>query len=112
VKRLGLPLVEVDRYEGDDIIGTLARKAEARGDLDVVIITGDKDSCSWSIATLWLICFNSRRYGGRPDTIWLKVKERYGLTPAQFIDYKALVGDPSDNIPGVKGIATRARRNY
>jgi DNA polymerase-1 len=106
VKRLGLPLVEVDKFEGDDIIGTLARKAEARGDLDVVIVTGDKDQLQLVDRNIVVDMFNPR--GMEPTRYDLaKVKERYGLTPAQFIDYKALVGDPSDNIPGVKGIGDK-----
>jgi len=106
VKRLGLPLVEVDKYEGDDIIGTLARKAEARGDLNVVIVTGDKDQLQLVDRNIVVDMFNPR--GMEPTRYDLaKVKERYGLTPAQFIDYKALVGDPSDNIPGVKGIGDK-----
>ena len=106
VKRLGLPLIEVDRYEADDIIGTLSRKAEKTGDLEVVIVTGDKDQLQLIDRGVVVDMFNPR--GMEPTRYDLaKMKEKYGLTPTQFIDYKALVGDPSDNIPGVKGIGDK-----
>jgi len=106
VDALGVPLVEVENYEADDIIGTLARKAEKRGDLGVVIATGDRDQLQLVDSATVVDMFNPR--GLEPTRYDLaKMKEKYGLTPAQFIDYKALVGDTSDNIPGVKGIGDK-----
>lgn len=106
VDALGLPLVEVDNYEADDIIGTLARKAETRGDVSVVIATGDRDQLQLVDQATVVDMFNPR--GLEPTRYDLaKMKEKYGLTPAQFIDYKALVGDTSDNIPGVRGIGDK-----
>jgi len=106
VKVLGLPLVEVENYEADDIIGTLARKAEEQGDLEVVIATGDRDQLQLVDEHTVVAMFNPR--GLEPTRYDLaKMKEKYGLTPTQFVDYKALVGDTSDNIPGVKGIGDK-----
>ncbi|HSX01929.1 MAG TPA: DNA polymerase I [Candidatus Saccharimonadia bacterium] len=100
---IGHPMVELDNYEADDIIGTLARQAEERGDLDIVIATGDKDQLQLVDKSTIVAMFNPR--GMEPTRYDLaKMQEKYGLTPHQFIDYKALVGDPSDNIPGVAGI--------
>lgn len=106
VEVLGLPLIEVQNYEADDIIGTLARKAEARGDLEIVIATGDRDQLQLIDKQTVVDMFNPR--GLDPTRYDLaKMKEKYGLTPEQFIDYKAIVGDTSDNIPGIKGIGDK-----
>jgi len=103
VDALALPWIELDKFEADDIIGTLARQAEKRGDLEIVIATGDKDQLQLVDENTVVDLFNPR--GTEPTRYDLaKMEERYGMTPAQFIDYKALVGDKSDNIPGVNGI--------
>ncbi|HKR97956.1 MAG TPA: DNA polymerase I [Candidatus Dormibacteraeota bacterium] len=102
---LGIPLVEVPQFEADDVIGTLSRKAEAAG-LDVVIVTGDIDVLQ--LVTPHVVVFASRR--GLTDTIVYdldKVRERFGFEPPLVVDYKALQGDPSDNIPGVPGIGEK-----
>lgn len=102
VKAFGLPIYELDGYEGDDILGTLARQAEAQG-MDVIIISGDKD-------TLQLINPHVKiRYQSGVQKLDLydeqMVQEKFGgLKPRQIIDLKALTGDPSDNIMGVPGI--------
>jgi len=102
---LGIPIVEVPTFEADDVIGTLSRKAESQ-DLDVVILTGDLDVLQ--LVTDHVRVFASRR--GLTDTIVYdldKVHERYGFEPPLVVDYKALQGDPSDNIPGVPGIGEK-----
>jgi DNA polymerase-1 len=102
---LGIPVVEVPRYEADDVIGTLAQKAEAAG-LDVIILTGDLDVLQ--LVTEHIRVFASRR--GISETIIYdvdKVRERYGFEPPLVVDFKALQGDPSDNIPGVPGIGEK-----
>ncbi|HSX41055.1 MAG TPA: DNA polymerase I [Candidatus Saccharimonadales bacterium] len=102
---LGLPWIELDKYEADDIIGTLARKAEKEG-LETIIVTGDKDEFQ-------LIDENTRVYTmrrGFTDTVIYDLealRERYGVTPRQFVDVKALMGDSSDNIPGVEGVGEK-----
>jgi DNA polymerase I len=105
VHALGIPIVEVPTFEADDVIGTLARKAEAAG-LDVIILTGDLDTLQ--LVTEHVRVFASRR--GISDTIIYdldKVRERYGFEPPLVVDFKALQGDPSDNIPGVPGIGEK-----
>jgi DNA polymerase-1 len=105
VLALGIPIIEVPRYEADDVIGTLAQKAEAAG-LDVIILTGDLDVLQ--LVTEHIRVFASRR--GISDTIIYdidKVRERYGFEPPLVVDFKALQGDPSDNIPGVPGIGEK-----
>jgi len=105
VDALHLPWVELDHYEADDIIGTLGKQATAEG-LETIIVTGDLDE-------LQLVGPHSRVYTmkrGFTDTVIYDeaaVFERYGVTPAQFIDVKALKGDASDNIPGVSGIGEK-----
>jgi DNA polymerase-1 len=103
VDALNLPWIELENYEADDIIGTFARQAEEMGGLDIVIATGDKDQLQLIDTSTVVDMFNPR--GLEPTRYDLaKMQERYQLTPRQFIDYKALVGDTSDNIPGVMGI--------
>ena len=105
VEALGIPIVEVPSFEADDVIGTLARKAEAAG-LDVIILTGDLDTLQ--LVTEHIRVYASRR--GISETIIYdleKVRERYGFEPPLVVDFKALQGDTSDNIPGVPGIGEK-----
>ncbi len=105
VKALNIPIIEKQGFEADDIIGTLSQKA-SKEKLETVIVTGDLD-------VLQLIddrtkVFTLRK--GIRDTIIYDanaVFDRYGLSPEQIIDFKGLRGDPSDNIPGVKGIGEK-----
>ncbi|MBI4132508.1 MAG: DNA polymerase I [Candidatus Sungbacteria bacterium] len=103
----GIPVIEKPGFEADDIIGTIVRRVrEKHPDVEIVIVTGDLD-------TLQLIdektnVFTMRK--GVSDTVLYDinlVRERYGLRPEQLIDFKGLRGDPSDNIPGVKGIGEK-----
>jgi DNA polymerase-1 len=105
VKTLGLPLIELDDYEADDIIGTLACEAEKRGGIDTIVITGDLDELQ--LVDENTIVRIAKTNGESIDYDIAKVKERYGVTPKQFIDVKALKGDASDNIPGVPGIGEK-----
>jgi DNA polymerase-1 len=95
VRLLGLPLVQVDGVEADDVIGTLARRAEAAG-LDCVISTGDKDLAQLVTDHITLVNTMSDT-----TTDVAGVKEKFGVRPDQIIDFLALTGDKSDNIPGV-----------
>lgn len=100
-----IPAFEMDGYEADDILGTLARQAAEMG-MDAVIVTGDYD-------TLQLVGPRVRVFAPKgyfSDTILYdeaRVRERYGVEPAQVADFKGLKGDPSDNIPGVAGIGDK-----
>ena len=102
---LSLQTCEVDGFEADDVLATLASQAVGHG-LDVVIMTGDTDALQLvnEHVSVWM----PRK--GMSDTILYDsngVRERYGLEPNQLIDFKALKGDPSDNIPGVPGIGEK-----
>ncbi|OGY30979.1 MAG: hypothetical protein A3A61_01910 [Candidatus Woykebacteria bacterium RIFCSPLOWO2_01_FULL_43_14] len=101
---LSIPFYELDGYEADDLIGTLALQASESPKVDeVVIVTGDMDSLQ--LVTSKVKVYTARK--GITDTVMFDetaVKERYSLTPAQIPDYKGLAGDASDNIPGVAGI--------
>lgn len=104
----GIPLVEKMGYEADDVLGTLATQAIEAG-LDVVIVTLDND-------IIQLVQPGVRVYMYRPyqrDYVMYDnaaVRERFGFEPRQMIEYKALVGDTSDNIPGVKGIGEKGAK--
>ena len=103
-----IPVVEKVGYEADDVLGTLAAQAVEAG-LDVVIVTLDND-------IVQLVQPGVRVYMYRPyqrDYVMYDteaVRERFGFEPRQMIDYKALVGDTSDNIPGVKGIGEKGAK--
>jgi len=109
LKALNIPILEKEGFEADDIIGTMAKRIGKDG-VEVLIITGDLD-------TLQLIDKNIRVYTpkrGLSETVIYgekEVEERYGLKVNQMIDYKALRGDPSDNIPGVKGVGEKGACN-
>lgn len=102
----GVVMFEKEGYEADDIIGTIAKKTEKQKDLEVVIVTGDMDTLQLIRPRLFVYAMKKgvseiMIYGDK------EVKERYGITPAEMIDFKGLKGDPSDNIPGVKGIGEK-----
>lgn len=99
--------LELPGYEADDLIGTLADKFKKESSLNVLILTGDLDSLQL-IEDKKIAVETFKR--GISDTIIYdeqKVFERFGVKPNQLIDYKALVGDQSDNIPGVSGIGPK-----
>ncbi len=106
VESLSILSLEKAGFEADDLIGTICKKAEKKEDLETIIITGDLD-------TLQLVSDKTRVYTmsrGLYDSVIYdkeKIKERYNLIPDQLIDFKALRGDPSDNIPGVAGIGEK-----
>ena len=105
LETFNVPIFEKAGFEADDLIGTISEKAGKEG-FDKIIVTGDLD-------TLQLIDDKTKVYTlrkGITDTViydFDAVKQRYGLKPEQMIDYKALRGDPSDNIIGVKGVGEK-----
>ena len=105
---LGVPLVEVAGYEADDVIGTLATRAAAAG-MQAVIVSGDKDF--YQLIGPGVVLLNPGRGGpAAVEELWVdesNASERLGVPPGQVIDFLALVGDSSDNIPGVKGIGEK-----
>lgn len=105
IRAFAIPVVEVEGFEADDVIGAMAKVAEKEG-LKTVIVTGDLDA-------LQLVNEHTHvmtTVKGVSDTVEYDpaaVEERFGLRPDQMIDYKGLKGDPSDNIPGVPGIGDK-----
>lgn len=104
---LGYKLVECEGYEADDILGTLGAYCEKTGN-ECVIATGDRDSLQLVSPSVTVRLTVTKM--GKPDVTLYdeeKIKEVYGVTPKQLIDIKAIQGDASDNIPGVKGIGQK-----
>ena len=114
ISQMGIPLIEMPGYEADDILGTISLMCEDAG-ADALIVTGDRDSFQlvgdhtrimYTRKGLSDICLVDENY----------IAEKYGVTPHQLIDVKALMGDASDNIPGVSGVgektATRLIAKY
>ena len=103
LKTMNIPIYEKQGYEADDVLATLAKKAESQG-MNAVIVSSDKDLLqlvSKNISTL------SERMGHKVIYTPEKVKEKYGVEPSQMQDFLGLVGDSSDNIPGIKGIGPK-----
>ncbi|MGH2444184.1 MAG: 5'-3' exonuclease, partial [Chloroflexota bacterium] len=104
-RTMNIPIYEMDGFEADDVLGTLAAQAREQG-MPVVIVTGDLDALQLVDGMVTV------RVPGRgvTDTIMYdldRVRERYGLAPEALPDWKSLVGDTSDNIPGVPGIGAK-----
>jgi DNA polymerase-1 len=102
---LGVPILTSERYEADDVIGTLAEKAAAAG-FEVAIVTGDKDFFQ-------LVRDGIKVYNPKEDGTWYDaagVKEKFGVAPEQVVDALALMGDTIDNIKGVPGIGEKGAR--
>jgi len=103
---LGVPIITSERYEADDVIGTLAVKAAEAG-FEVAIVTGDKDFFQ-------LVHDGIKVYNPKEDGTWFDadgVKEKFGVTPEQVVDVLALMGDSIDNIKGVPGIGEKGARD-
>ncbi|HEV2111438.1 MAG TPA: DNA polymerase I, partial [Gammaproteobacteria bacterium] len=101
VQALGFPMLQVSGVEADDVIGTLAKRG-AKSGMQVLISTGDKDMAQLVDDKVTLVNTMSNTTLDRDG-----VKEKFGVWPEQIIDYLALVGDSSDNIPGVPGIGPK-----
>ncbi|GIW23914.1 DNA polymerase I [Meiothermus sp.] len=100
VDLMGLRRLEVPGYEADDVIGTLAKKAELEG-YPVRILTGDRDSFQLVSQAVQVMLPDGRLMNPQA------VQEKYGVSVAQWVDYRSLVGDTSDNLPGAKGIGEK-----
>ncbi len=106
IRALGFPLIAVEGVEADDVIGTLALQAEQHG-LKTVISTGDKDLAQLVNENISLVNTMSNK------TLDIKgVKEKFGVKPEQMIDYLALMGDSSDNIPGVPKVGPKTAAKW
>jgi DNA polymerase-1 len=103
---LRIPVYEMAGYEADDVIGTITRDLDGRGGLETTVVTGDLDMLQ--IVSERTRLMTTRQ--GVDSTVYYtpdKIKERFELRPDQMIDYKALKGDPTDNIPGIPGVGEK-----
>lgn len=105
LESFGWPLIEMDDYEADDIIGTISLAA-AEKDIETAIVSGDYDMMQ--LLTKHTSVYINKKGSDMIRFTEPEFEEKYGVKLAQFIDYKALVGDSSDNIPGVRGIGPKA----
>ena len=102
---MGIPFLEKDNYEADDIIGTLATQAAAKG-YDVRVITGDRDALQLVRPNLRVL-LTKKGISEIKDYDTAAFEEEYGFEPLKLIDLKGLMGDTSDNIPGVPGVGSK-----
>ena len=105
VAAFGIPVLEAEGYEADDVLGTVARVASDQG-VKVVILTGDRDLLQLASKNV-TIRLAGQKLAEAQDFGPQEVRDKYQLSPAQLIELKALVGDTSDNIPGVRGIGEK-----
>jgi DNA polymerase-1 len=101
-----IPTCELEGFEADDLIGTLTRQAEERGALESIIVSGDLDMLQLVSDRTSLM---TTRMGVASTVVYdaARIHERYGLRPRQMIDFKALKGDATDNIPGIPGVGDK-----
>ena len=111
LQAMGVRIIEKEGYEADDIIGTIAKRSEKEG-LVVSVVSGDRDLLQLATDHIKIRIPKTKRTGTEiEDYNAADVKERYQVTPVQFIDVKALMGDTADNIPGVPGIGEKTATN-
>ena len=104
---MGIPLLMLEGYEADDLLGTIAKRMEKEG-LDVSVISGDRDLLQLATDHIRIRIPKTKRGGTEiEDYNTEQVKEKYQVTPLQIIDLKALMGDASDNIPGIPGVGEK-----
>lgn len=107
LKAMGVAIVEQAGYEADDLLGTIAKRCEAQG-LSVTIVSGDRDLLQLASEQILIRIPKTKKTGTEvEDYHAAQVKEKYSVTPEEFIDVKALMGDSSDNVPGVPGIGEK-----
>jgi DNA polymerase-1 len=105
VQAFGIPIFEAENYEADDVLGTVARAAASEG-IEVTILTGDRDLLQLADEGV-TIQLSGRRLAEAIQYGPEEVEGKMGIRPDQIVDYKALVGDKSDNIPGVRGVGEK-----
>ena len=109
IRTLNIPIYEADGFEADDVIGTLATQADEQG-MDAYIVTGDSDLLQLVDDHVFAVLPGSQRFGEYRMFDRAAVIERYGFGPERLPEYKALVGDKSDNIPGVPGVGEKTAK--
>ena len=104
---MGVPLLMKEGYEADDLLGTVAGQAERAG-LAVSIVSGDRDLLQLATEKVQIRIPKTKRTGTEIENYYAAdVKEKYLVTPTEFVDVKALMGDTSDNIPGIPGVGEK-----
>ena len=105
LEAFGIPMYSLPGFEADDVIGALSRQAEAKG-LETIIVSGDLDPLQLVTPLIKLM---TTRQGFQNTVIYDEemIRQRYGLRPDQMVDFKALKGDATDNIPGVPGVGEK-----
>ncbi|HLL50161.1 MAG TPA: 5'-3' exonuclease H3TH domain-containing protein, partial [Thermomicrobiales bacterium] len=110
IDALNIPIEERPGYEADDVIGSLSWVCGDRGDVRVIIVTGDSDLLQLVDENTTVVLPGAQRFGELRYFDPAAVHTRYGFGPEHVADYKALVGDTSDNIPGVSGIGEKTAK--
>ncbi len=105
LKLLAINVFEIDGFEADDLIGTLSKYAEERG-IEVYVVTGDRDALQLASDNIKVV-ITKKGMSEKEIYDYNRMVEEFGVTPTQFIDVKGLMGDSSDNIPGVPGIGEK-----
>ncbi len=105
IRRMGIAILEKENFEADDILGTLSLECERRG-VDAVLVTGDRDAFQLA-GERTSILYTKRGISDTERVTPKWILETYGVTPGQLIDVKGLMGDASDNIPGVPGVGEK-----
>ena len=107
LKLMHITIIEKEGYEGDDILGTLAKEGEKAG-LDVTIVSGDRDTFQLASSKISIRIPHTKVGKTEVDTFGEEeIKEKYGIEPKELIEVKGLMGDTSDNIPGVPGVGEK-----
>ncbi len=107
LKAMGVTVIEKGGYEADDLLGTIAKKSEEKG-IEVSVVSGDRDLLQLATDHIKIRIPKTKKTGTEIEDYNTKeVMEKYQVTPTEFIDVKALMGDASDNIPGVPGIGEK-----
>ena len=105
--KMGVPIVELPGFEADDLLGTISVLAESKG-MEVSVVSGDRDLLQLATEHVQIRIPKTKKTGTEIENYYAKdVVERYLVSPKEFIDVKALMGDTSDNIPGVPGIGEK-----
>lgn len=108
---MGVTIVEKAGFEADDLLGTIAKRSEKEG-VEVTIVSGDRDLLQLATDHIKISIPKTKKTGTEIENYYAAdVKERYQVTPIEFIDVKALMGDTADNIPGVPGIGEKTATN-
>ncbi len=108
LRKMGVAVCECFKYEADDILGTVSRMAEEQG-VETLIVTGDRDALQL-VSDRTHVLLTKKGITETVEFDEAKLMEEHGLTPARMIDLKALMGDSSDNIPGIKGVGEKTAK--